>query len=115
MNVLSITHCTASKGYISEIKVSDLEPNQNIKEISYTWSDFLNKPNSVYIARNLYKGGGFKKICKSLPQTEFFIISAGLGLISSDKKIPSYECTVSRGKSNSISDINLYVPLCVIL
>lgn len=104
MGILSITHCTASKTSNSDFNVSDLSPNQNFKKVTLTWSNFLENAKSLYIARDLYRGGGFKKLNKNILNEEFLIISAGLGLISSDTKIPSYECTVSRSKANSISD-----------
>jgi len=104
MDILSITHCTASKRYISEFKVSDVSPNQSFHDFFRCWSEFLKNAKSMYQAKNLYMGGGFKKLSKGFPQKEFLIISAGLGLVNSNKMIPSYECTVSRGKLNSISD-----------
>ena len=104
MDILSITHCTASKSHITEFKVSDISSNQSFYEFSRCWSDFLKSARSMYQAKNLYTGGGFKKLSKGFSQKEFLIISAGLGLVNSKKMIPSYECTVSRGKLNSISD-----------
>jgi hypothetical protein len=104
MDILSITHCTASKSYMSEFKVSDVSPHQSFEEFFICWSDFLKNTKSMYQAKDLYTGGGFKKLSKRLSQKEFLIISAGLGLVNSKKMIPSYECTVSRGKLNSISD-----------
>ena len=104
MDILSITHCTASKGVISEIKISDINLNYDYKKFSKCWSDFLKKSQPVCLAKDLYKGGGFKKLSKELIQNQFLVISAGLGLVNSNKMIPSYECTVSKGKLNSISD-----------
>ena len=104
MDILSLTHCTASKGFISELKVSDLNSNKNFQEVSRCWSKFLKSARSLYYAKDLYRGGGFKKVNRELPQKEFLIISGGLGLVKSNHMIPSYECTVSRGKLNSISD-----------
>ena len=72
--------------------------------IILSWSNFLENAKSSYLARDLYRGGGFKKLSKNILNEEFLIISAGLGLVSSDTRIPSYECTVSRSKANSISD-----------
>jgi len=104
MELFSITHCTASKAFISDFKVSDITPNQSFAEVSECWSRYLKKRKPLYYAREMYSGGGFKKLNKTLLQKEFLIVSAGLGLVSSDQMIPSYECTVSRGKVNSISD-----------
>ena len=104
MIIKSITHCSASKNFPPEFKVSTLSSNSNFKYVTSNWSNIIENSKPKHIADNLYSGGGFKKLSKNLSDNSFYIVSAGLGLINSNTLIPSYECTVSRGKINSIVD-----------
>jgi len=104
MNFLSITHCSASKTFAPDFKVSDLNLVKTFDDTNLKWSFIVDNSNPRCLARDLYRGGGYKTLSSQLISETFYIISAGLGLINSNKKIPSYECTVSRGKPGSIVD-----------
>ena len=78
--------------------------NLNFNDIMLNWLDIIDKSKTSCISRNLYNGGGFRKLSKELLEEDFYTISAGLGLIKSNTLVPSYECTVSKGKAGSIVD-----------
>ena len=104
MKFLSITHCSASKSFAPDFKVSDLKLDKTFNDVHSKWSFIVENSNPRCLARDLYRGGGYKSLSSQLILETFYTISAGLGLINSNEKIPSYECTVSRGKPGSIVD-----------
>ena len=53
---------------------------------------------------NLYVGKGFKKLSSQINHDDFFIASAGLGLIQSTELVPSYSLTISPGHEVSIQN-----------
>ena len=55
-------------------------------------------------AKDQYVGRSFKEVKKirEFQRFDWHIISAGLGFIPSEKKIPSYDLTITNSSSNSI-------------
>ena len=104
MKILSITHCSASKSFVPDLKVSDLDLNNTFKQTQSNWSRLIENSVPKCFAKDLYRGGGYKTLSKHIKSQEFYTISAGLGLINSSDTIPSYECTISIGKPGSISE-----------
>ena len=104
MNIVSFTHCSASKTIENNLSIIGLGKFEFLKKLSSEWVKSVNKTSPLCLGRNLYSGGGFRKLVKSLGDENFFIISAGLGLINSVDNIPSYECTVAEGKKGSIGN-----------
>ncbi|MDC3141608.1 hypothetical protein OBA40_09655 [Alphaproteobacteria bacterium] len=104
MNIISFTHCSASKTKTNNLSIIDLDDFEFLKELSSEWVKSVNKTTPLCLGRNLYNGVGFRKLFKSLGDENFFIISAGLGLINSTDNIPSYKCTVAEGKKGSIGN-----------
>ena len=102
MNFLSFTHCSASKIFKNDLSVFHLGKFDLLKELSREWVSLVNNSLPSSIANSLYNGNGFKKLVKAPGNKNFFVISAGLGLINSIDSIPSYECTVAEGKKGSI-------------
>tara|TARA_X000000950_G_C13819060_1_gene621094 strand:+ start:437 stop:1249 length:813 start_codon:yes stop_codon:yes gene_type:complete len=72
------------------------DPDQ--KKLQDQWNIQINKDYNLVYCENLYNGNGFKRISKILDNKEFFVVSAGLGLLSSKNKIPSYEASVKHFK-----------------
>ena len=55
MDILSITHCTASKSYMSEFKVSDVSPHQSFEGFFRCLSEFLKNTKSMYQAKDFIR------------------------------------------------------------
>ena len=98
MNILSVTHCTNSKTIKSTLHIDSLTNDTEQKNLQDQWNFQINKHYDEVCCQNLYNGNGFKRISKILDNKEFFVVSAGLGLISSKTKIPSYEASVKHFK-----------------
>ena len=104
MNILSLTHCSASKSKPLDISVNFFDKSFGFKELTLQWDNVLIGSKNNFYSRDLYNGNGFKKLSKEIKLENFYIISAGLGLVYSNHKIPSYECTVSKGNPGSVVD-----------
>ena len=98
MNIISLTHCTNSKTIESTLHVNSLVNDPDQKKLQEQWKIQINKEYNQVYCENLYNGNGFKRISKILDNKEFFVVSAGLGLLSSKTKIPSYEASVKHFK-----------------
>jgi len=110
-----ISSCTSSKKYLPSdlLKLANIDDNLLLEDASELWIKNININESPqYKASQLYKGGvwkvtlDIKDILSTKLKTDLYIASAGYGLIHSDKKIYSYDCTFSSGDSNSISKFN---------
>jgi hypothetical protein len=73
-------------------------------ETLHTWVHNLDSDNNKIPARELYCGRGFSEISKTIGNNDLrlWIISAGVGLVSGDMKIPAYNLTVLPSTENSI-------------
>ena len=114
LKIALITHCTSDKILNTEnyLDLTKSQSNKNQKYYTELWNDNLRKSEKLSQktdAINLYRGRMFLKLkeCwKDLGQLaeNFYIVSAGLGLVSGDKKVPSYGLTVAGGSNQSIVD-----------
>lgn len=94
MNVLVISPCSGSKRYdpIADYKRVDEDSRETLIE---------KFPDSVASAAKMYTGREHKHIQSVVDQLsevatiDWCIISAGFGVLDSEAKIPSYECTFS--------------------
>ena len=113
MNIISLTHCTNSKTINSTLHVNSLVNDPDQKKLQDQWNIQINKDYNLVYCENLYNGNGFKRISKILDNKEFFVVSAGLGLLSSKNKIPSYEASVKHFKEKLVYKmvLNLITPV----
>jgi hypothetical protein len=110
MSVIFISTCTGSKTLplTGSICADDLE-NGSIREVCKSWKKLVRLSEPKIPANELYCGRGFKDAKKTaeLLNADHWIISAGLGLIRADKKVPVYDLTLkSQGRSNLKPKIN---------
>ena len=115
MKCYIITTCTSNKKY----DIDDLLRLKNILFRNYTvdslyldWSkNISNNKLEKYKAINLYCGVQWTNIIKSKNillqnfDVELLVMSAGMGLINSEKKISSYSCTFSANSDDSIKHL----------
>jgi hypothetical protein len=85
------------------ISAADLAPG-SISHLSSSWKSLLKNGKLKLAARDLYCGRGFQeaKISANLLNADHWIVSAGLGLVHIDQKIPAYDLTISGTGSTSI-------------
>lgn len=70
--------------------------------VAAQWTARLASADGHVPARTLYKGRAFREaeIAAAGLGSSLYVISAGLGLISADRRIPSYSLTVANGEDN---------------
>lgn len=111
MTLYIITTCTSKKKFPSSISLNKTIKN-NLEDTVNHWKTEINKINKKYIAEDLYAGVQWsnilkaKKILSKKFDTKLLIMSAGLGLIDSRKRIPSYSSTFAKGNIDSVNSIN---------
>ena len=102
---LIITACTNRKRYApaENLKAENL-PRGTLEQTVNLWIECAQAEGSRYLAKDLYIGRAIKDSLKAatLFKTEPYIMSAGMGLVKPDDKVPSYDLTVQPGSSNSI-------------
>ena len=101
MKYLVITNCTNRKSLDPESRLSRmpvLKKGENIATTSMEWIKRVNSAKSTINAGMLYQGRSIQDIkitAEILKNSDVYVISAGLGLVHFEEKIPSYELSVS--------------------
>ena len=92
MDILILSSCSASKQYDPVIGAKTID-QESREQLLGRYSD------SVALVSEMYTGGEHEYIQKAVTEiqaianVDWFIISAGFGLLESDTPIPSYDCT----------------------
>ena len=109
-SVILIANCTASKNKRCGDGVCLGQINQTGRIRFDKWLRLLSKSASNFKARDLYCGDGWVQALKAYEVLEgkgvsvqFWIASAGLGLISAETHVPQYSATFSPDSEDSIS------------
>jgi hypothetical protein len=95
---LVITPCTSRKRQPPQVSVSAMLPGTQ-QELCRAWLRAIRKVNPESCAEDLYSGRAFglAKQAARILGADFAIASAGLGMVMSSTKVPSYNLTISRG------------------
>lgn len=89
------------KEYPPKLHLSNFSGTQS--EVETKWVAAANKTLPDNMAKKIYKGRWIKSLFNTISaENHLFIVSAGFGLVCSDTEIPSYDCTIARGRSNSL-------------
>lgn len=101
MKVHLIVPCSASKTVATNQipSISEVCGNGSVSMDAELWLNHLSKQVS-YPAHTLYSGTGFLKLLKLAEDKglELSIMSAGMGLLNSQAKIPTYQATFAEGE-----------------
>ena len=107
MKIVIITNCSKRKKQKAQQSLMAMNLQAaSIEHVANEWSqEVMASKGDTLVAREQYVGRSFKevKIIEKTVEFDWHIISAGLGLISSEKEIPSYDLTITNGSSNSIA------------
>ena len=102
MKILSITFCSSLKKHPPKLLLSDFSGTQS--DLEQKWVSAVNDTSPIDLAKNIYRGRWIKSLLNTISsENNFYIVSAGVGLVCSDTKIPSYDCTIANGKINSLN------------
>ena len=75
-----------------------------VGDVARQWADKIRTAPSQANAIDLYCGRGFQEAVNTSSANDMplFVISAGLGIVSVDQQLPSYDLTLANGSSDSI-------------
>ncbi|KPF54080.1 hypothetical protein IP65_09785 [Novosphingobium sp. AAP1] len=101
-----ITTCTnrKRKPVSDNLHVSAL-PQAPIDDLAVDWVCRLAAADDVFPARTIYGGRSFREaaLAAELLDARLMVVSAGLGLVSADARVPPYSCTVLINAPDSIA------------
>lgn len=100
-----LTNCTNRKrGIVSSTLTSDNLNSGPIDVVARQWLDCLKNAQGENLAREIYCGRSFREAEASANSLNcpLYVVSAGLGIVSSEQPIPAYDLTVSSGTTHSI-------------
>lgn len=103
MNISIITNCSSRK---RNIGIAPLEPTQleslGLGDWPKIWVERIKQAAVRVAPLDLYQGRAFAecRMAVRLTAAEFYVISAGLGLVHSTDPIPNYSLTISDGSGS---------------
>jgi hypothetical protein len=105
MRYLIATNCTNRKRFSPPRTLQGKYlPRDTAKVVAKEWVRRIKEAEPVTVATDLYQGRAFneaKAAAKTL-SAGLYIISAGLGLINSQRRVPSYNLTVTEKSSDNV-------------
>jgi len=105
MKVTLITSCSNRKSIPEKNRVSSAQLSEgSLTNVANSWKILLKDQSPKISASELYKGRGFLEATRAVTKlnADHWVISAGLGLIKTDQKVPGYDLTVSGNGTTSI-------------
>ena len=103
-----VTNCTGRKRQATGgLQLSDLGAHGTASSVATSWVRSLRSLDWRYRVSDFYAGRGFSEVLKTAKHLDASIanVSAGMGLISGDSKIPSYDLTISQGKNSVLPQL----------
>jgi hypothetical protein len=87
--------------------MSALAPG-SIDEVGCRWVAALNAADTIGPAAKLYQGGSHAESRRAVAESNYhhLIVSAGLGLVSAESKIPNYAASVLPGEDDVLAKLN---------
>lgn len=75
-------------------------------DVGSAWGKALRQSKSVASAKELYAGRSFREAeqAADLLGARFYIVSAGLGLVAAERKVPSYGLTIAQTSEDCVLD-----------
>jgi hypothetical protein len=102
-----ITNCTNRKRgtYNTDLSASSLD-RSDVDAVAAQWINRLQIAPANRTARDVYCGRSFREAEASAIALDasLYIVSAGLGIVEANCRVPSYDLTVTSGTANTISN-----------
>ncbi len=94
-----VTSCTQRKAARERVDVARLPESATLLRLAQAWRSALGEASAYTSAENLYQGRSIQDTAAVAAAlgAHWYVVSAGLGLIRSDRPVPAYECTVAAG------------------
>ena len=107
MRLSVITTCSNRKKCEADpkLKISRLKKGSQ-EEVAKEWCRRRTDTRPVARVDGLYCGRGFQeaKITAQIGGGGMWVVSAGLGLVHFEKRVPAYDLTISKGSTNSLQN-----------
>ena len=117
MRTLILIPCTNRKRYPAEERLEARTlPMGSPEDVAKAWSQRIGVASKKIPAEDLYCGRAFREAADAanLLNADFYLLSAGLGLVSTKELVPSYSLTVAPANEDSIAghfnDIDTWHP-----
>ena len=105
MTPIVITACSNRKRHTpSEQLRARTLPNGTLEQTAERWWAHVESASETHYAKDLYCGRSFREaeLASEIKAGPLYVISAGLGLVRPDQKIPAYDLTLSRTSEDFI-------------
>jgi hypothetical protein len=106
LNTAIITNCTSRKSKaIKRVVLSRSVNVSSVQQLASHWVEVIDSNKGSTGAVDLYQGRGFSdaRATAVAMDGDFYVVSAGLGLISAEDDVPSYDLTISDGPGSIAS------------
>ena len=99
--VAIVTNCTQRKSVGASAHLDRLPATAGLKALASAWKRLVDRAPSAGTAANLYQGRSISDTATVATHlsSRWYVVSAGLGLVSADQLVPSYDCTVATGSN----------------
>jgi hypothetical protein len=96
-----VTSCTQRKALDVDVDLDCLPATGGVKALANAWKRLLVRAPSAGTAATLYQGRSISDAAAVATHlsSRWYVVSAGLGLVSADQPVPSYDCTVATGSN----------------
>jgi hypothetical protein len=97
--VTIITSCTQRKAGRDRLDLAHLPEATSLTSLAEMWLRAVREASADTPARDLYQGRSITDIATAaaLVNANWYIVSAGLGLVCADQPLPAYDCTATPG------------------
>jgi hypothetical protein len=94
-----VTNCTQRKSRQSQLDLAQLPRIREVERLAKAWERLVGQALPAGPARSLYQGRSIADTAAAATYigSSWYVVSAGLGLVRSDRPVPAYECTVAAG------------------
>jgi hypothetical protein len=94
-----VTSCTQRKSGQSTIDLAQVPTTRRVEQLARSWTRLVHRTAPICPAESLYQGRSIADASAVAARlgSALYVVSAGLGLVSSGQNVPAYECTVAAG------------------
>jgi hypothetical protein len=104
LNLVLVTNCSATKklGTNQVLRASSLRSG-SMRDVAREWNSLVRNGRKASRARDLYGGSGIGAARKAADESgaSWYVVSAGIGLVHSSRRVPVYDLSISPGGGRS--------------
>jgi hypothetical protein len=103
MMVTVLTACTSRKvvAAADDLRMRAV-PKGNLDDVARDWTARINAAAPTIAAADLYAGRDYRRLATVVAPKRPYVLSAGLGLLAPETRVPSYDATVAAGVEDSV-------------